>query len=122
MRSSQATSRAGYLSSLACAFALTAAGVEAAVDTPRNAGEFATHCSQARPESVERGLCRAQIYYVDALAMSSHKRCSFLGKRDQEENLKAVLTWLAQHPETHGLSVDDGIIAALEALWRCEPY
>lgn len=66
--------------------------------------------------------CEDRIVMVDRLNLVKAKRTCEIGARESSqlpETVRSILAWLAQHPETADNQTDDGVTAAITALWPC---
>jgi hypothetical protein len=64
--------------------------------------------------------CIGSVVAVAALDMAMGSTCEPAGsKTPAEDETKAVVDWLKDHPETHLLPRDDGIDTALKAVYPC---
>lgn len=102
------------------AIALVAAGIavpaaaRAADTVPAETGKFLTFCRPDR-DTVEFIQCAGRIGLVDG-----QRACSIPNTMSIGETVEPVLSWLRQHPESHGLATDEGIKQALDGLWPCK--
>jgi hypothetical protein len=66
--------------------------------------------------------CEDRIIMVDRYNVFSARRRCIIGVRGTAElpqTVKTILAWLAQHPEVADRKTDDGVTAAVTALWPC---
>jgi hypothetical protein len=96
--------------------ALTPKAVWAA-DVPATAGKFAAFCTPLND------ACRSKIVGVQmhtSLSTPSGADCEVPDGIEHEEGYKAIVNWLSAHPEAANMSTEDGINAAIKALWNCQ--
>jgi hypothetical protein len=88
----------------------------AAATAPEVTRDFLAFCAD------HVAACEDRIIVVDGYnAFSASRRC-LVGRRATAElpaTVKTILAWLAQHPETADRQTDDGVTAAVAALWPC---
>jgi Rap1a immunity proteins len=66
--------------------------------------------------------CEDRIIMVDRQNVVSARRRCIIGVRgtaELPETVKTILAWLAQHPAVAERKTDDGVTAAVAALWPC---
>jgi Ssp1 endopeptidase immunity protein Rap1a len=90
--------------------------VDAAKTAPDVTRDFVAFCAD------HVAACEDRIIVVDSHnAFSARRRC-LIGRRgtaELPETVKTIVAWLAQHPETADRQTDDGVTAAVAALWPC---
>jgi hypothetical protein len=89
---------------------------DAAATAPVVTRDFVAFCAD------HFAACEDRIIVVDSYnAFSARRRC-LIGRRgtaELPETVKTIVAWLAQHPETADRQTDDGVTAAVAALWPC---
>jgi hypothetical protein len=89
----------------------------AATDVPSTAGKFAIFCTPLND------ACRTKIIGVEmdsSLSTPPATDCEVPEGIEHEEGYNAIVSWLSAHPETASMSTEDGINAAIKALWNCQ--
>lgn len=90
------------------------AGVEKA---PDKTSEFVLYCADA----AHFKACRTAVVKADIILLSEES-CAEYGTRGigNDEATRAILGWLAKHPEVHALSTEKALIKAITTLWPCQ--
>jgi Tfp pilus assembly protein PilW len=89
----------------------------AAADVPATAQKFAVFCTPLND------ACRSKIIGVQmdsSFSTPPATDCEVPDGIEHEEGYKAIVSWLSAHPETASMSTEDGINAAIKALWNCQ--
>jgi hypothetical protein len=96
-------------------------GTARAQDVPSTAGAFAAYCTP-----LKKG-CAVKIEAVQIGAMMESSKsakptpvCTVPDGIEAEAGHKAIIAWLSAHPATANLSTENGINAAIKALWNCQ--
>jgi len=96
---------------------LTPNTIRAADDVPATAGKFAAFCTPVND------ACRGEIEQaqMDAnFGTPPTTDCEVPEGIEHEEGYNAIIGWLSAHPEAANKSTEDGINAAIKALWNCQ--
>jgi hypothetical protein len=83
---------------------------------PAKAGAFAAYCTPLKED------CSSKIEdaQVAALAGAASDVCSVPDGITADEGARAIVGWLSAHPANANMSTEDGINAAIKALWNCQ--
>jgi hypothetical protein len=98
-----------------------ALGTGWAQDVPATAGAFAAYCTP-----LKKG-CATKIEAVQVGAMMESLNsakpttvCTVPDGIEAAAGHQAIVAWLSAHPATANLSTENGINAAIKALWNCQ--
>lgn len=93
----------------------------AANPTPDTTGAFVAYCAGHFAD------CRSKVVNVDVAVLATKvfakkgaQLCTIPKGVGNDAATKEILVWLGDHKNVHAMATDDGIQAAVKALWHCK--
>ncbi len=120
MRIRGRTNAFAVIMAVAAALSISTGG-QAANPVPEKAGAFVTYCAEHFAD------CKSTVVDADVAVLSTKlfakkgaQPCALPKGIGNDTATKEILAWLGNHKDVHAMATEDGIQAAVKALWHCK--